>query len=143
MNFGWHRAPRSILGTIQPSDGRSSDGSAISSLTPVTTMVWPIFVRDDPDAVDIEPGWNCSVSIRMPVCQQHEPTDVETCVAPFSKFSPIWSKVAGQKLFEVGSGMQSLEYLGFQVGRVGLWDLWAGHVSHRCSWIKGQKDAIC
>ena len=44
-----------------PSSGASKSGSAISALTPHTTVVSPKRTSDEPSAVDIEPiskGWS-------------------------------------------------------------------------------------
>jgi hypothetical protein len=47
-----------LMDTIprNPSSGASKSGSAISALTPQTTVVSPKRTRDDPSAVDIEPN---------------------------------------------------------------------------------------
>ena len=41
-----------------PSSGASKSGSAISALTPHTTVVSPKRTSDEPSAVDIEPNGN-------------------------------------------------------------------------------------
>lgn len=47
-----------MMGAIprNPSSGASKSGSAISALTPHTTVVSPKRTRDEPSAVDIEPN---------------------------------------------------------------------------------------
>jgi hypothetical protein len=56
LNLGEHNAGKSRLGTRKPWFGSSKLGSAISALTPQTIVVSPSLTREDPSAVEIEPG---------------------------------------------------------------------------------------
>ena len=61
-----------------PSPGASKSGSAISALTPHTTVVSPKRTSEEPSAVDIEPGSEIGQLLKQPdVFWEHLPTLIE------------------------------------------------------------------
>ena len=93
---------------MKPRSGVSSSGSAISALTPHTTMVLPMRTSVEPSAVDMDPA-------RMSKRRDDgggAHTDVDKDVSPCAGCASVWSDALCEEPLEIGVWMESLEDLG-------------------------------